>query len=170
MLTHLIVPERDRDLASAASTASPDRPDSVRYHLGPSVPHQFLSYASPLAAFCSVVLGTIFCAAFLMIQLQTKPYLQESDDYFALASSFSMLVLFLCCMVYKYDALTSEASVIGKMSLEQREDYGVSSLLLSVIDPWPQRAWLARFLRYDPYLCFHPRGGGLALPAATRCT
>ena len=62
-----------------------------------------------------VVVGTIFCAAYLMIQLQTKPYLHESDDYFALASSFSMLVLFLCCMVYKYDALTSEASVIDKM-------------------------------------------------------
>ena len=68
-----------------------------------------------------------------MIQLQTKPYLHESDDFFALASSFSMLVLFLCCMVYRYDALTSEASVLEKMSLEQREDYGVSAMLLSAV-------------------------------------
>ena len=81
----------------------------------------------------SVVLGTVFSAAYLMVQLQTKPYLHESDDFFALASSFSMLVLFLCCMVYKYDALTSEAGVIDKMSLEQREDYSVSSVLLSAI-------------------------------------
>ena len=68
-----------------------------------------------------------------MTQLQTQPYLRDSDDLFALASSFSMLVLFLCCMVYKYAALTSKASVLDKMSLEQRKDYGVSSVLRSLI-------------------------------------
>ena len=46
-------------------------------------------------------LGTIFSAAFLMVQLQARPYINRSDDLLALASSFCLLMLFVCCTFYK---------------------------------------------------------------------
>ena len=42
-----------------------------------------------------LVVGTLFCAIYLMIQLQCKPYRNVSDDYLACASSFSLLMLFI---------------------------------------------------------------------------
>ena len=48
-----------------------------------------------------VVIGTIVSAVFLMVQMQAKPYLKESDDYLAVASSFSLTMLFLISLVYK---------------------------------------------------------------------
>ena len=78
-----------------------------------------------------VAIGTLFCALFLLVQLQASPYRSRSDDYLACASSFSLLVLFLCATIYKYDALTSSEDVQSKMSLEQKDDYVMDSLLLS---------------------------------------
>ena len=36
-----------------------------------------------------------------MVQLQAKPYKNDADDYLALAASFSMLMVFLCSIIYK---------------------------------------------------------------------
>lgn len=79
-----------------------------------------------------IVVGMLFCAAFLMFQLQAKPYRSNSDDYLACASSFSLLVLFICSTIYKYDELTSSVDVQSKMSTEQKDDYIINSLVLSV--------------------------------------
>ena len=43
-----------------------------------------------------VALGTIVSAAYLMVQLQASPYKSRSDDYLAVASSFGMLMVFMC--------------------------------------------------------------------------
>jgi hypothetical protein len=40
---------------------------------------------------------------------------------------------FLCCILYKYDALTASDDLKEKMSLEQRDDYVLPSVLLSVL-------------------------------------
>ena len=53
-----------------------------------------------------VVVGTLFCAVFLTIQLQVAPYRELADNQLALSSSVSLLVFFLCCIVYKVAALT----------------------------------------------------------------
>ena len=52
-------------------------------------------------------LGTIACGSYLMVQLQAKPYLNESDNFIALGSSFALLMMFFCCVLYKYNALTT---------------------------------------------------------------
>ena len=48
-----------------------------------------------------ITVGTIVCAIYLMIQLQARPYKNESDNYLAVASSFSLTMLFLCSIIYK---------------------------------------------------------------------
>ena len=54
-----------------------------------------------------IFVGTMFCAAFLMVQLQARPYTRAGDNYLALASSFCILILFTVSILYKYDELTA---------------------------------------------------------------
>merc|ERR1719224_39687 len=74
-----------------------------------------------------------------MVQLQAKPYKSSSDDFLAAASSFALLMLFFCSTIYKYLELTQTTEFQAKMSDEQREDYNVSSVALSLI------LWLSVF-------------------------
>ena len=48
-----------------------------------------------------LVLGTLTCIAYLTLQLQASPYKDPADGYVALASSMSLAVFFLLCIVYK---------------------------------------------------------------------
>ena len=60
--------------------------------------------------------------------------LQESERRLpGAASSFSMTMVFLCSIVYKYATLTDTQDVQAKMSSEQKADYLVPSFLISVI-------------------------------------
>jgi hypothetical protein len=40
-----------------------------------------------------------------MIQVQAKPYKNQFDDHLAQGSNFSLLMVFFCCVIYKYDSL-----------------------------------------------------------------
>ena len=68
-----------------------------------------------------------------MVELQARPYRHKSDNYLALASSFSLLMFFICCMVFKYHSLTESEEIQRTMSREQRDNYIMSPLLLSAI-------------------------------------
>ena len=48
-----------------------------------------------------ISIATIICAVYLLVQLQAKPFKNNSDDFLAAASSFALLMLFLCCIIYK---------------------------------------------------------------------
>ena len=52
------------------------------------------------------ILAVLISLLYLVIQLQMGPYIHLSDDFVALASSFSLTVLFLCCLILKISALT----------------------------------------------------------------
>ena len=80
-----------------------------------------------------IFLGALVCAVFLLVQLQSRPYCSMSNNYLALTSSFSLLVLFMCSILYKYDVLTASVELRDTMSLEQRDDYLFSQLMLTVI-------------------------------------
>jgi hypothetical protein len=54
-----------------------------------------------------------------MVQLQAKPYKDPFDNYLAQASRFCLLMFFLCCILFKYDSLTSSEELQLKMSMEQ---------------------------------------------------
>ena len=45
--------------------------------------------------------ATLFSIVYLTIQHQISPYLHVSDNFVALASSFSLAVLFFCCVILK---------------------------------------------------------------------
>ena len=57
-----------------------------------------------------LMIGTAFSAGYMLIQMQVDPYLETSDDYLANGCSFSLLVYFLCCIMYKVGALTQVQS------------------------------------------------------------
>ena len=77
-----------------------------------------------------IAIGTIVAAMYLMIQLQAQPYKNQSDNYLAVASSFSLLMVFFCSVIYKYAALTAVEDLQDKMSIEQKGDYIVDNTLL----------------------------------------
>ena len=68
-----------------------------------------------------------------MVQLQASPYKNQSDDYLAVASSFSLLMVFFCSIIYKYASLTASEDLQAKMSMEQSEDYIVDNTALTAV-------------------------------------
>jgi len=80
-----------------------------------------------------LALGTIVSIVYFFVQLLARPYKKASDDYLASASSFSMIMVFLCSIFYKFATLTDSEDLQGKMSLEQKSDYLLPPLLLSFI-------------------------------------
>ena len=47
-----------------------------------------------------ISIGAIVCAAYLMVQLQAAPFKNLSDDYLATASSFALLMVYFCSIMY----------------------------------------------------------------------
>jgi len=80
-----------------------------------------------------IAIGTMVSAAFLMVQLQAQPYKTKSDDYLAAASSFSLLMVFFCSVIFKYASLTASEDLQDKMSIEQKGDFIISNTVLSII-------------------------------------
>ena len=80
-----------------------------------------------------IAVGTIVAATYLMVQLQANPYRNRSDNYLAVAASFSLLMVFFCSIIFKYDALTVSEDLQTKMSIEQKQDYIVDNTILSFI-------------------------------------
>ena len=66
-----------------------------------------------------IVLGALFTAVFLVVQMQAKPYVKETDDFLALSGSFSLLVIFLCFTVFKMGMLTELPEFAQRMTREQ---------------------------------------------------
>ena len=54
-----------------------------------------------------------------MIQLKAQPYKSATDDALAQAASWCLLMMFFCCVIYKFDALTTSEDLQDKMSSEQ---------------------------------------------------
>ena len=98
-----------------------------------------------------IYLGTIACVVYLVVQLQVRPscvsprphvlqvhrslrvpysqarpYHNDGDNFLALACSFSLLILLMCSVLYKYDSLVESEDIQLKMSREQKEDYNYS--------------------------------------------
>jgi hypothetical protein len=52
-------------------------------------------------SFMQLIIGSAFCALFLLLQSQASPYVATSDDYLANLCSCALLFFFLCCLVFK---------------------------------------------------------------------
>ena len=80
-----------------------------------------------------IAVGTIVAAVYLLIQMQARPYKHATDDYLATASSFGLLMTFICSIIFKYTTLTDTEGIQDKMSIEQKGDYVVSTVAISAI-------------------------------------
>ena len=54
-----------------------------------------------------IFIATFMAGAFLLFQVQASPFRDKFDDYLASTASFSLLIIFLCAIAFKYDELTS---------------------------------------------------------------
>ena len=66
-----------------------------------------------------LVVGTIFCITYLLIQLQVNPYNDLGDDFFAASCSFGIIVLFVCCIMFKLATLTELPDLQRRMSYDR---------------------------------------------------
>ena len=55
-----------------------------------------------------------------MIQVQARPFKNLADNFIALAASFFLLALFLCCMLLKLGTLTELRDVRERLSTTAR--------------------------------------------------
>ena len=79
-----------------------------------------------------LAIGTIVCAVYLIIQLTAQPYARATNGFLATASSSGLLMIFICCIFYKYAALTDTEDIQDKMSIEQKQDYVNSTVVISI--------------------------------------
>jgi len=78
-----------------------------------------------------IAVGTIVSAAYLMIQVQAAPYKNQMDDHLAQGTNFSLLMVFFCCVIYKYDSLTNNSQFMT--SSDQEDDFVTPTLLLTIV-------------------------------------
>ena len=65
---------------------------------------------------------------YLLVQLHLKPYKKPMDDFLAIGCSFSLLMIFICSIIFKYAALTDTEAIQQQMSKEQKDDFVVSQV------------------------------------------
>ena len=80
-----------------------------------------------------LVIGTAFCAIYLLLKMQVGPYKETSDDCLANGSSFALLMVFLCCIIFKVGTLTELENVQHIMSREQESDFYIPTLPLTIV-------------------------------------
>jgi hypothetical protein len=80
-----------------------------------------------------LVVGTAFCAAWLLLQMQAAPYAALGVEALASGCSFGLLMLFLSCLIFKVGTLTEMPEVQEVMSNEQTSALDVPSLSLTIL-------------------------------------
>ena len=68
-------------------------------------------------ALLSLRMTTATCGGrYLVIQLQVNPYADTGDNFFAASCSFGIIVLFVCCIMFKLATLTELPDLQLRMS------------------------------------------------------
>jgi hypothetical protein len=80
-----------------------------------------------------VFVGSMFSIVYLLMQVQAEPYDLLADDYLANGCSFLLVVLFVCCIVFKVGTLTELDRVQAVLSNEQNDDFASSTTTLLVV-------------------------------------
>jgi hypothetical protein len=80
-----------------------------------------------------VAMANLTSILYFSIQLQAMPYRKRVDDILALGCSLSLCVMFLCTIFYKYASLVQLPDIRDRMSIEQRDDFAIAGLLLTII-------------------------------------
>ena len=80
-----------------------------------------------------LLLGTLTCFVYLVLQLQIVPYKDATNGYVALASSAALVLFFITCLVYTMALLVDVPEVHERMSREEQRRYQPHTLLVSAI-------------------------------------
>lgn len=80
-----------------------------------------------------LIMGTLASAIFSLLQVLAVPYQHASDDLLSVATSFCLVVVFLCASAFKYNALIQVDDVKAKMSLDQRAVYTLDAGRLTML-------------------------------------
>ena len=80
-----------------------------------------------------LMIATLFCILYLILQLQAKPYKDPSDDFVALSSTASLVVLDFSCVILKVGALTETPEVDAILSPRLRANFKLPNGLLTAI-------------------------------------
>ena len=78
-------------------------------------------------------LGIIFAVAFLLFQVQAAPFKEQADDFLAASASFSLAVIFVVSIAFKYAAYFDLRDIQVVMSTEQNDLYVFDSGILTVL-------------------------------------
>ena len=80
-----------------------------------------------------LMIASLFCILYLIVQLQARPFKEAGDEYVALVSSASLAVLDLCCVVIKVGVLAETPEVHKILPPRLRDRFLVPNALLSVV-------------------------------------
>jgi len=80
-----------------------------------------------------LVVGTMLSAVFLLFQVQASPYKEMSDDFLASASSFGLVLAFICAYAFKEYEIFGLRDIQDHMSVEQQDLYIVNQHTLTLI-------------------------------------
>ena len=80
-----------------------------------------------------LVVGTVFSAVYLLLQVQVGPYEDLGDDFLAAGCSFAIVVFFVCCIMFKLSTLTELDDLQRRMSYEQIQDFAVPTWVMTQV-------------------------------------
>ena len=80
-----------------------------------------------------IVGATFVCIMFFSFQVQLQPYREVADNYLANACSCSLILIFLCCMLFKMWMLLEPPELMEVMNAEQRDDSYVDAGVLGAV-------------------------------------
>ena len=63
-------------------------------------------------------LAAVTCVLFLVVQAQSMPYRSYTDNYLAVGSSLSLVVMFIASIFYKVATLTELQQIKGRVKRE----------------------------------------------------
>ena len=75
--------------------------------------------------------ANVAALVYLVVQLHAMPYRSRFDNVLALISSMLLSMLLLCSIFYRYVSLTDLPDLQARMSIEQRDDFQIATVLLT---------------------------------------
>lgn len=89
--------------------------------------------AFPRGSVHQVMFALLFSLLFLCVQMQTAPFRRRSDNFLASSASFSLVVIFACCLAYLFTDILHAPDVAAAMNGSQIHRFSISRLPLTVV-------------------------------------
>lgn len=80
-----------------------------------------------------LVIGSTYCLIHLFMQMGVAPYKEKHDDFVANMCNFSMVVFFVCLLVFKVSTFAEQEEVQLVVTAEQRDNFRINSLALTCV-------------------------------------